>query len=55
VIIKVTLDAGTFAEWQAQTLSFLIDLLGRQHVYLESFTTGARKTAPSHVKWDRAF
>ncbi|MDQ4000843.1 MAG: hypothetical protein M3283_07565 [Actinomycetota bacterium] len=50
----MTLDAGAFAQWQAQTLSFFTNLLGSEHVYLESFTTGVRKTAPSHVRWDRA-
>ncbi len=55
MITNVTLDAGAFAKWQAQTLSFLTNLLGSEHVYLESFTTGVKKTAPSHVRWDRAF
>lgn len=32
-----TLDSGAFAEWQAQSLSFLINLLGADHVYVERF------------------
>jgi hypothetical protein len=55
VITNVTLDAGAFAEWQAQTLNFLTNLLGSEHVYLETFTTEVSRTAPSHVRWDRAF
>lgn len=32
-----TLNSGAFAEWQTQSLSFLINLLGASHVYVESF------------------
>ncbi len=32
-----TLDAGVFAEWQTQRLSFLMNLLGSEHVYVDYF------------------
>jgi hypothetical protein len=38
-----TLGAGEFTEWQTQCLSFLVNLLGAEHVYVESF----RKTVES--------
>jgi hypothetical protein len=33
-----TLDSGAFAEWRAQSLSFLKALLGLDHTYVETFT-----------------
>jgi hypothetical protein len=32
-----TLGSGPFAEWQAQSLAFLVNLLGDDHVYVEKF------------------
>jgi hypothetical protein len=32
-----TLDSGRFAEWQTQSLAFLVNLLGDNHVYVASF------------------
>lgn len=32
-----TLDSGAFAEWQTQSLSFLVNILGPDHVYVENF------------------
>jgi hypothetical protein len=37
VIGYSTLDAGTYAEWDAQTLHFLTSVLGHNHTYVESF------------------
>lgn len=33
-----TLDSAAFAEWRAQSLSFLTGLLGPEHTYVEAFT-----------------
>jgi hypothetical protein len=32
-----TLDSGAFTEWQTQSLAFLVNLLGNDHVYVASF------------------
>ena len=32
-----TLDSGPFAEWQTQSLAFLVNLLGDDHVYVVNF------------------
>ena len=37
VIGAPTLDHGAFVEWRAQSLSFLTNLLGADHVYVASF------------------
>jgi hypothetical protein len=49
VITSVTLDAGAFAEWQSQALSFLTNLLGSEHIYVERFATVVRKASSSSV------
>jgi len=32
-----TLDAGAFAEWRTQTLAFMTELLGAEHIYTRQF------------------
>ncbi len=49
VATNLTLHPGAFAEWQAQTLTFLTNLLGSEHVYVERFTTGVQRSASSHA------
>lgn len=34
-------EAGRFVEWQSQTVSFLVDVLGRDHVYTRLFANYA--------------
>ena len=34
-----TLDSGAYAEWDAQSLSFLVNLLGPDHVYVGNFNS----------------
>jgi hypothetical protein len=38
-----TLDSGSFSEWQTQSLAFLVNLLGENHVYVESFRSKVEK------------
>jgi hypothetical protein len=41
-----TLDSGAYAEWDAQSLSFLTGLLGPDHVYVENFKS---KGEPEYI------
>ena len=45
-----TLDSGTFAEWRTQTLNFLINLLGRDHVYTQEFEKKVGVEYRGHVE-----
>ncbi len=45
-----TLDPGPFSEWQAQVESFLINLLGQDHIYIQRFSERVGKGFPSAVK-----
>jgi hypothetical protein len=48
-----TLDSGTFSEWQTQSLTFLVNLLGPDHVYVESFRKKVEKGHTGMVKAGR--
>jgi hypothetical protein len=48
-----TLDAGAFSEWQTQSLTFLVNLLGQGHVYVESFRDKVEKGHTGMVKAGR--
>ena len=45
-----TLDPGSFAEWRAQSLSLLTDLLGADHVYTTDFVQKVGKGYTSSVE-----
>jgi hypothetical protein len=38
-----TLDPAAFSEWQTQSLAYLINMLGNEHVYVKQFTAIGRK------------
>lgn len=44
-----TLASGAFAEWQTQSLAFLVNLLGNDHVYVENFRAKVEKGYTSSV------
>jgi hypothetical protein len=44
------LDAGAFAEWQTQSLTFLTNVLGAGHIYAKSFEKDVGDAFPSCVK-----
>jgi hypothetical protein len=44
-----TLASGRFAEWQTQVESFLITLLGQEHVYVQNFRGRVQEGFRSHV------
>jgi hypothetical protein len=46
-----TLDSGRFTEWQTQSLAFLVNLLGDNHVYVETFR---EKVTEGHISMVRA-
>lgn len=45
-----TLDPGAYYEWRGQSLSFLTDLLGPQHVYVKDFETEVGRGYTSEAK-----
>jgi hypothetical protein len=45
-----TLDSGAFTQWQSQSLTFLINVLGPNHVYVTSFKENVEAGHESHVK-----
>jgi hypothetical protein len=45
-----TLDSGAFAEWQTQTLSFLRNTLGADHIYTTTFAEDVDQGFTSSVK-----
>ena len=52
VLTSDYIDSSMFSEWMAQSLSFLTNLLGSEHVYVESFrknVTNARRPSPDNV------
>jgi hypothetical protein len=46
-----TLASGAFSEWQTQSLAFLVNLLGNDHVYVEKFREMVEKgyTSSAHA------
>ena len=45
-----TLNPADFAEWQSQSLSFLISLVGADHTYTEQFRERVEQGHTSHVR-----
>jgi hypothetical protein len=45
-----TLQSGPFSEWQTQSLAFLVNLLGGDHVYVESFRSKVEKGYTGEVQ-----
>ena len=45
-----TLDRGAFASWRTQSLSFLTNLLGAEHIYVQSFAEETTEGYASSVK-----
>lgn len=45
-----TLESGAFSEWQSQSLAFLRDLLGPDHVYMDRFDSQVERAYRSSVK-----
>jgi hypothetical protein len=45
-----TLDSGAFSEWQTQVRTFLINVLGVEHVYVTSFVDKVEDGHRSSVK-----
>lgn len=50
VITSVTLASGAFAEFQTQSLSFLTNLLGNEHVYVQHFGAQVQKGSSDNVR-----
>jgi hypothetical protein len=46
-----TLSSEAFSEWKTQTLSFLINLLGQEHIYVQNFKKEVQKgyTSSAHA------
>lgn len=46
-----TLNASIFAEWHTQCLSLLVNLLGRDHVYVTNFEESVKQPYSAHVEY----
>ncbi len=44
------LDSGKFIEWQTQVLNFLINLLGKEHIYVQKFKDVVREGYEAEVE-----
>jgi len=45
-----TLDSGIFVEWRTQVLNFLVNLLGKGHVYAQNFEKEVKGGYKGHVE-----
>ena len=45
-----TLDSGIFVEWRTQVLNFLVNLLGKGHVYTQNFEKEVKGGYKGHVE-----
>lgn len=51
-ITRLDLDRerSWFLEWQSQTISFLVDVLGRDHIYTRQFASSARANLDASIE-----
>jgi hypothetical protein len=51
-ITRLELDEekGRFLEWQSQTVSFLVDVLGRDHIYTRQFASSATVNLDDNIE-----